>query len=100
MSLTDVQVRNVKPKDKDYKLSDGKGLFLLVKMNDSKLWRFNYHFQKKEKSLSVGAYSEVSLKMARQKRDEARRLLDEGKDPSLEKRLKKQLNARGRSQLS
>ncbi|WP_263322410.1 integrase arm-type DNA-binding domain-containing protein [Endozoicomonas sp. Mp262] len=92
MGMTDAQARHAKPKEKEYKISDERGLFLLVKTSGSRLWRLKYRFHKKEKSLSLGTYPEVSLKMARQKRDDARLLLDEGKDPSLEKQIQKQLN--------
>ena len=92
MSITDARARNAKPNDKDYKVTDERGLYLLVKTNGSKLWRYKYRFSGKERTLAMGAYPEISLKEARSKRDEARRLLDEGKDPSLEKQIQKALN--------
>ena len=92
MSITDARARNAKPNDKDYKVTDDRGLYLLVKTNGSKLWRYKYRFSGKERTLAMGAYPEISLKEARSKRDEARRLLDEGKDPSLEKQIQKALN--------
>lgn len=92
MSMTDAKARNAKPKDKGYKVTDEKGLYLLVKSNGSKLWRYKYRFSGKERTLAMGAYPEISLKEARTKRDEARRLLHEGKDPSLEKQIQKALN--------
>lgn len=79
MTLTDTQIRKVKSREKPFKLSDGKGLFLLINTNGSKLWRLKYRFVEKEKSLSVGIYPEVSLAQARKKRDEARQLLADGK---------------------
>ncbi len=92
MSITDARARNAKPNDKDYKVTDDRGLYLLVKTNGSKLWRYKYRFSGKERTLAMGAYPEISLKEARSKRDEARRLLDDGKDPSLEKQIQKALN--------
>ena len=84
MALTELAVKQAKPKDKDYKLSDEKGMFLLVKKNGSKYWRLKYrHPQtRKERQLALGVYPETSLKKARLKRDEARLLLQDGVDPS------------------
>lgn len=89
MSLTDTAIRKAAPADKPYKLSDEKGLFLLINPNDSRYWKLKYRFAGKEKKLSLGVYPEVSLKQARQKRDEARRLLDAGTDPSEVRRTEK-----------
>lgn len=69
MPLADITVKSAKPKDKNYKLSDEKGLFLLVNKNGSKYWRLKYYFAKKEKLLSFGVYPEIFLKEAREKRD-------------------------------
>jgi integrase len=74
---------------KAHKLYDEKGLFLLVQPNGSRLWRFKYRFAGKEKLLALGSYPEISLKEARKRRDEARRALDDGKDPSAERRAGK-----------
>ena len=83
MALTDTQIRKaLKPKDKPYKKADDKGLYLLVNPDKSKWWRFKYRFEGKEKSLSLGVYPDVGLKQARDRRDEARRLLADGIDPS------------------
>jgi len=90
MSLTATEIRNAKPRDKAYKLFDEKGLYLLVNPNGSKLWKVKYRFGGAEKKLACGAYPDVSLAEAREKRDEARRLLAKEADPSLEKKLKKQ----------
>jgi integrase len=73
-------------RDKPYKLTDGNGLHLLINPNGSKLWRLRYRFVGKQLMLSLGAFPEVSLSAARQKRDEARRLLAEGKNPSQQRR--------------
>ena len=72
MSLTDVKCRSVKPTDCDYSLADENGLCLLVKQTGSKWWRFNYRYGGKRKTLSMGVYPETTLKMAREKRDEAK----------------------------
>jgi integrase len=79
--LTDTQIRNTKPQQKEIKLFDGGGLFLLVTPAGGKLWRLKYRFDGKEKKLSFGAYPEISLLAARQKRDEARMQLAQGIDP-------------------
>ncbi|MBN8966054.1 MAG: integrase arm-type DNA-binding domain-containing protein [Rhizobiales bacterium] len=80
--LTQAEVLRAVPKEKQYKLSDGNGLTLLVMPNGSKLWRFRYHFHNVEKMLSLGSYPEVSLADAREKRDDARKMLRSGNDPS------------------
>jgi len=87
--LSDIQVRNVKSGAKDVKMFDGLGLFLLVKVTGGKLWRFKYDYQGKEKSLALGAYPAVSLADARQRRDDAKKLLANGIDPSETKKAQK-----------
>ncbi len=87
--LSDVKVRNAKPQDKDYKLADGGGLFLLVTTTGGKLWRFKYHFGGMEKLLTLGKYPIVSISDARQKRDNAKQLLDKGIDPSINRKAEK-----------
>ena len=89
MPLTHFDIRNTKPADKPFKLSDGGGLFLRVQPNGSMLWRLEYRFVGKERALSFGADPTVSLADARRKRDEAKKLLDKGKDPSSEKRTER-----------
>lgn len=86
MPLTDVQVRKAQPAATAYKLSDANGLFLLITSSGSKSWRLKYRFAKKEKLLTFGCYPEVGLIEARDRRDEARRLLRENIDPALEKK--------------
>ena len=86
MRLTEVQVRTAKGKARAYKLYDEKGLFLLVKPTGSRLWRLKYYFDRAERLLSLGLYPEVSLKIARTRRDEARRLVAEGVDPSMKRK--------------
>ena len=87
MALTDLKIKKAKAETKAYKLADGGGLFVLVKPNGSKLWQQKYRHLGKERLLSHGQYPDVSLAQARQKRDEARALMAEGGDPSVQKRL-------------
>lgn len=89
MPLTDVAIRNAKPRPKPYKLGDSLGLFLLVQPAGGKLWRLKYRVDGKEKKLSIGCYPEVGLAEARRRRDDARELLSSGKDPSREQKRKK-----------
>ena len=88
--LTDTAVRNAKPRDKFYKVSDSGGLYLLVK-STGKYWRMDYRFVGKRKTLAIGVYPAVSLVAARKKRDEARELLAKDIDPSLTKAINKQI---------
>lgn len=90
MPLTDVKVRTAKPLNKPYKLADGGGLYLLVNTNGSRYWRLKYRILGREKLLSIGVYPDVSLALARQKRDEARRSLAAGDDPGAIKKAEKQ----------
>jgi integrase len=98
MALTDVKVKNEKPKEKPFKLSDEKGLYLLIKPSSpkkpkgSKCWRFKYRFLGKEKTLSIGMYPDVTLSEAREARDNARSLLKKDIDPSTYKQTTKQSN--------
>lgn len=80
--LSDVTIRNAKPGDKDKRLNDGGGLYLLIKTNGAKWWRFDYSFQGKRKTLSVGVYPSTGLADARRKADEARTNVANGVDPS------------------
>lgn len=89
MALSDLAVRNAKADKKQRKLTDGGGLYLLVKPSGSKLWRLKYYHLGAEKLLAVGAYPDVGLKEARLKREEARKLLSEGKDPGIAKKQNK-----------
>lgn len=85
MKLTNVQIKNAYPKDKPYKLSDGRGLYLLVHNNGSKYWRMAYRFNNKQKDLALGVYPHISLLEARKKCDHAKELLSQNIDPSQEK---------------
>ncbi|MEI7377877.1 tyrosine-type recombinase/integrase [Dickeya chrysanthemi] len=89
MALTDVKVRTAKPSDKQYKLTDGNGMHLLVHPNGSKYWRLQYRFGGKQKMLALGVYPDVSLADARARRDEARKLLANGTDPGDKKKSDK-----------
>jgi len=84
--LNDKAVAGAKPGEKDYKLSDGDGLHLLVRTNGSKLWRLKYRIAGKEKLLSFGQYPLISLKNVRERTLEARRLLSNGIDPMEQKK--------------
>ncbi|MGE4323674.1 MAG: tyrosine-type recombinase/integrase [Sphingobium sp.] len=99
MALTNTTIGNAKPKATPYKLADERGLFLLIQPSGGKLWRMKYRVdgrdaagnpKRVEKKLALGAYPDVGLKGAREARDEARRLLAQGKDPADEKRREKQ----------
>lgn len=81
MPLTDSAIRNAKPKEKNYKLADGGGLYLLVTTKGGKWWRLDYRFQGKRKTLSMGVYPDVSLKSARDRRSAAKTQLADGIDP-------------------
>lgn len=82
MALSDTAIRSAKPSEKPRKLFDERGLFLLVQPSGGKLWRLKYRYLGKEKKLSLGRYPDISLKVARERRDEARTLLANGADPA------------------
>lgn len=86
MALTDIKVKSIKPTDKSVKVTDGQGMFLLVKPSGAKYWRFQYRFSGKQKVLALGVYPTISLGDARRKRDEARKLISNGIDPSEKKK--------------
>jgi integrase len=89
MPLSDPKVRNAKPREKQFKLSDTEGMYLLVTPNGGKCWRLKYRFHGKEKLLALGTYPEVSLLEARQRRDGARKQLSNGIDPGEVKKAQK-----------
>jgi integrase len=92
IQLSDVQINKAKPQNKEYKLSDGGGLYLLVTVSGGKLWRLDYRIGDKRKTLALGQYPTVSLADARNRREEARKLLADGHDPTaiMSKQAKKQ----------
>lgn len=87
--LTDTEIRKAKPGDKPRKLTDGRGLYLLLTPHGGRWWRFKYQFAGKEKLLSLGVYPDVPLKAAREKAEDARRLVAAGTDPSAARRAEK-----------
>jgi hypothetical protein len=92
MALTNAAAKNAKAKDKPYKLADADGMFLFVKCNGLKYWRFKYRFSDKEKLLALGVYPDVTLIDARKQRDHARELLRGSIDPGHAKQEKKALD--------
>ena len=90
MPLNDRQIKNAKPADKSYKLTDGGGLYLQITPAGGKLWRFDYAIDRKRKTLSIGKYPTVSLSEAREAAENARRLIAAGQDPSAAKQQAKQ----------
>ncbi|MDD5461952.1 MAG: integrase arm-type DNA-binding domain-containing protein [Methylococcales bacterium] len=80
--LKDVTIRNTKPTDKDQRLNDGDGLYILIKPTGAKWWRFDYTFSGKRKTLSLGTYPDTSLTLARTNAEEARNKIAHGIDPS------------------
>ncbi|MDQ2076082.1 integrase arm-type DNA-binding domain-containing protein [Marinimicrobium sp. ABcell2] len=95
MPLADTRVKKAKPAEKDYKLSDEKGLYLLVKANGRKYWRLKYRLGGKEKLLAIGVYPDVSLKAARDARDKAREMVAQGLDPNQAKKERKAATSAG-----
>jgi len=91
MPLSDIKIRNAKPKEKPYKLADGGGLFVLVKPTGSKLWQLKYRYLGKEKIFSAGPYPLVGAAEARAIRDNVKKLLANGTDPTQHRRVTKQL---------
>ncbi len=87
--LTDTAIRKAKPAENRKRLSDGKGLYIEVAPSGGKWWRLKYRFSGKEKRISLGTYPEVSLKQARDRRDNARAQVADGIDPSVQRRADK-----------
>lgn len=90
MKLTELQVRKAAPGDKPRKLADGAGMYLLVAPTGGKLWRLKYRIDGREKTLALGRYPDVGLADARARRDEARKQIAQGIDPSAEKQVQRQ----------
>ncbi|MBI5014370.1 MAG: integrase arm-type DNA-binding domain-containing protein [Deltaproteobacteria bacterium] len=93
MALTDTTVRQAKPRPKAFKLADSRGLCLEVTPTGAKRWRLRYRFEGKEKLISLGLYPDVGLKDARERRDEARKVLANGIDPSAARKAAKAAKA-------
>jgi integrase len=93
MPLTDIAVKKAKPSEKAIKLFDDRGLYLLISPSGCKWWRLKYRFDGKEKKIALGVYPDVSLKDARDRRDEARKLLANGIDPSENRKAQKAAHA-------
>ncbi|MDR3388228.1 MAG: tyrosine-type recombinase/integrase [Rudaea sp.] len=89
MKLTDTLIRKTKPSDAPIRLSDGGGMYLLLNPNGSRWWRFDYRFSGARKTLSFGTYPDTSLKLAREHRDNARKSLASGIDPSAKRQAEK-----------
>jgi integrase len=87
MALTDTAIRSIKAGPKPQKLSDGGGLHLFVPSTGSRLWRLQYRFDGKQKTLALGSYPDITLKLARERRDAAKSLLSEGVDPSAQRKI-------------
>lgn len=92
-SLSEAKIRASKPKERPYKLFDERGLFMLVTPSGGRLWRFRYRLGGVEKLLTLGAYPDVSLKRAREKRDEARTHVADGVDPSAKRQAERAAQA-------
>jgi hypothetical protein len=84
--LSEMKIRACRPREKSYKVWDDRGLFMLVTPTGARLWRFKYRIDRKERFLALGAYPDVPLKRAREKRDEARTLVADGVDPMAKRR--------------
>ena len=87
MTISDLAARKATPKSKPFKLADQGGLYLHVQPSGSKLWRMKYRFGRKEKLLSFGPYPMITIAEARAKRDQAKKLLADGRDPAVSKML-------------
>lgn len=89
MLLNDTKIKNLRHKEKQYKITDGKGMYLLVHPNGSKYWRLKYRFLGKERVLALGVYPGTSLKEARNKKNEAKKLIEQNIDPAQRKKQEK-----------
>ena len=97
MKLTDIAVKQAKPKAKSYKLSDGEGMYLLVTPKGQKWWRFDYRLSDKRYTLSLGVYDDISLRTARERRREARELVANGINPATARKEEKAKQQRART---
>jgi hypothetical protein len=89
MALSDLKIKGAKKPDKAYKLSDSGGLYILIETTGGKLWRFDYRFEGKRKTLALGRYPDISLQEARDRHQEARNKLANGIDPAAFKKAQK-----------
>ena len=89
MSLTETEIQKSKPREKPYRLPDGKGLFLFITPTGGKLWRFKYRHGGMQKLMALGKYPDVPLALARERHAEARRLLATSVDPMEQRKAKK-----------
>jgi hypothetical protein len=89
MKLTDINIKKAKSGKKNRKLYDGGGMYLQIESTGGKLWRFDYRFEGKRKTLALGKYPDVSLQDARTRHNEARKQLAQGIDPSAAKKAHK-----------
>ena len=89
MPLTDTAIKKAKASEKPFRMFDERGLYLEVSPAGGKWWRFKYRHSDKEKRLSLGVYPDVSLKDARDRRDDSRRLIADGIDPSANRKATK-----------
>jgi len=89
MPLTVIEVKTARILDKPYKLTDERGLYLLVRPTGARLWRLKYRRAGVEKLLALGSYPDTSLQKARSKRDAARAILEDGRDPGAERKAEK-----------
>src|SRR5262245_44567049 len=89
MALNEKTLRTLKPQDKPFKVSDERSLYLLVSPTGARCWRLKYRVAGREKVLALGTYPDVPLKAARERRDEARKLLAAGVDPSVKRMAEK-----------
>ncbi|MCO6442199.1 MAG: integrase arm-type DNA-binding domain-containing protein [Nitrococcus mobilis] len=89
MPFSAIQVSKARPGDKSYKLADGGGLYLLVNPSGGRYWRLDYRYLGKRKTLALGVYPDVGLKDARERRDDARKLLSDGIDPGAQRKARK-----------
>ena len=96
MTLTDTRIRKTKPEKKPIRLFDERGLYIEISPAGGKWWRLKYRLEGKEKRVSLGVYPEVSLKDARDRRDEARKLIADGIDPANTAKRPRQRQSTGR----
>jgi hypothetical protein len=89
MALTTTAIKNLKPSDKPQRVWDAGGLYLEVAPSGGRWWRFAYRFAGKRKLISLGVFPDVSLAQARDRRDDARKLIADGVDPSMQRKAAK-----------